>query len=82
MEKVRCMLSNSGLAKAFWAEAASTACYIINCSPSYALDKKTPFEVWSGKPADYSDIKVFGCPAYAKVDNGKLKPRADRKSVV
>ncbi|KAJ9548963.1 hypothetical protein OSB04_021506 [Centaurea solstitialis] len=76
MEKVRCMLSNSGLAKSFWAEAASTACYIINRSPSYALDKKTPFEVWSGKPANYSDLKIFGCPAYAKVDNGKLDPRA------
>ena len=33
-------------------------------------------EVWSGTPADYSHLKVFGCTAYAHVDNGKLEPRA------
>ncbi|KAJ9566010.1 hypothetical protein OSB04_001976 [Centaurea solstitialis] len=38
--------------------------------------KKTPMEVWSGSPADYMDLKIFGCPAYARVDNGKLEPRA------
>ena len=27
-------------------------------------------------PADYSQLRVFGCIAYAHVDNGKLEPRA------
>ncbi|KAG8498724.1 hypothetical protein CXB51_005090 [Gossypium anomalum] len=66
MEKVRCMLSNANLPKSFWAEAAaSTACFLINRSPSVAIEKKTPQEVWSGNPANYSDLKIFGCPAYA-----------------
>jgi hypothetical protein len=60
----------------FWAEAASTACYLINRSPSIPLDKKTPIEVWSGSPANYSELRVFGCTAYAHIDNGKLEPRA------
>ncbi|KAG8486248.1 hypothetical protein CXB51_019547 [Gossypium anomalum] len=30
----------------------------------------------SGNPANYSDLKIFGCPAYAHVDNGKLEPRS------
>ncbi|KAG8472856.1 hypothetical protein CXB51_034830 [Gossypium anomalum] len=38
--------------------------------------EKTPQEVWSGNPANYSDLKIFGCPAYAHVDNGKLEPRS------
>ncbi|KAJ9560945.1 LOW QUALITY PROTEIN: hypothetical protein OSB04_006105 [Centaurea solstitialis] len=76
LEKVRCMLSNSKMPKTFWAEAASTACYLINRSPSVALEKKTPMEVWSGSPTAYTDLKIFGCPAYARVDNGKLEPRA------
>ncbi|KAG8500272.1 hypothetical protein CXB51_004359 [Gossypium anomalum] len=38
--------------------------------------KKTPQEVWSGNPANYSDLKIFGCPAYAHVDNGKLELRS------
>ncbi|KAG8501467.1 hypothetical protein CXB51_003773 [Gossypium anomalum] len=76
MEKVRCILSNANLPKSFWAEAASTACFLINRSPSVAIEKKTPQEVWSGNPANYSDLKIFGCPAYAHVDNGKLEPRS------
>ncbi|KAG8482828.1 hypothetical protein CXB51_024043 [Gossypium anomalum] len=76
MEKVRCMLSNANLPKSFWAEAASTACFLINRSPSVAIEKRTPQEVWSGNPANYSYLKIFGCPAYAHVDNGKLEPRS------
>ncbi|KAG8496742.1 hypothetical protein CXB51_007919 [Gossypium anomalum] len=38
--------------------------------------KKTPQEVWSGNPANYSDLRIFGCPEYAHVDNGKLEPRS------
>ncbi|KAG8494480.1 hypothetical protein CXB51_011893 [Gossypium anomalum] len=51
------------LPKSFWAEAASTACFLINRSPSVAIEKKTPQEVWSGNPTNYSDLKIFGCPA-------------------
>ncbi|KAG8483133.1 hypothetical protein CXB51_022087 [Gossypium anomalum] len=41
MEKVQCMLSNANLPKSFWAEAAaSTACFLINRSPSVAIEKK------------------------------------------
>ncbi|KAG8490261.1 hypothetical protein CXB51_016079 [Gossypium anomalum] len=76
IEKVRCMLSNANLPKSFWAEAASTACFLINRSLSVTIEKKTPQEVWSGNPANYSDLKIFGCPAYAHVDNGKLEPRS------
>ena len=47
----------------------------MNRSPSVAIKKKTPQEVWSGGPATYSDLKIFGCLAYAHVNNGKLEPR-------
>jgi hypothetical protein len=67
------MLSNFLLNMRFWAEAASTACYLINRSPSIAIDKKTPIEVWSSYLADYSQLRVFGWTAYAHVDNGKLE---------
>jgi hypothetical protein len=69
------MISIAGMSRHFWAEAASTACYLINRSPSIPLDKKTPIEVWSGTPLDYSQLRFFGCTAYAHVDNGKLDPR-------
>ena len=72
------MLSNSGLDRRVWAEAASTACYLINRSPCITLGKKTPIEIWSGSPADYSQLRVFCCTAYAHIDNGKLEPRATK----
>ncbi|KAG8492474.1 hypothetical protein CXB51_009570 [Gossypium anomalum] len=50
--------------------------FFINRSPSVAIEKKTPQEVWSGNPANYSDLKIYGCPTYAHVDNGKLEPRS------
>ncbi|KAG8481085.1 hypothetical protein CXB51_025838 [Gossypium anomalum] len=62
MEKGRCMLSNANLPKSFWAEATSTTCFLINRSPSVVIEKKIPQEVWSGNPANYSDLKIFGCP--------------------
>ena len=55
LENVRCMLSNAYLLKSFWAEAASTACCLINRSPSIAIEKKTPQEIWLGSSTTYSD---------------------------
>ena len=72
------MLSNAGLSKCFWVEAVNTACYLVNRSPSTAIDFKTPEEVWSGTPANYSHLRVFCCPAYFHVNDGKLEPRAKK----
>jgi hypothetical protein len=76
ISKAHCMLSNSGLSRKFWAEGTSTTCDLINCSSSTAIGKKTLIEVWSGSSYDYSQLRVFGCIAYAHIDNGKLEPRA------
>ena len=42
LERMRCMLSSSGLSKVFWAKAAETTIHLINRSPSLALQFKTP----------------------------------------
>ncbi|GJZ37983.1 retrovirus-related pol polyprotein from transposon TNT 1-94 [Tanacetum coccineum] len=33
-------------------------------SPSTAIEKKTPMEMWSGHPSDYGMLRIFGCVAY------------------
>ena len=76
LERTRCMLSHAGLPQSLWAEAVTTACYLVNRSPSTAIDCKTPEEVWSGKTPQYDHLKVFGCPAYAHIRHNKLEPRA------
>jgi transposase InsO family protein len=40
MEKARSMLSGARLGQEFWAEAVGTTCYLVNRSPSSALDDK------------------------------------------
>ena len=81
LEKVRYMLSNASLDKKFWAEAVSYASHLVNRLPSAAIGGKTPMEMWSGKYAqDYDSLRVFGCPAYYHVKDGKLDPRA-RKAI-
>ena len=76
LERVRCMLLGVGLSKSFWWEAVSTAAYLINRYPSTGIDLKTSMEVWSGIPADYSNLKVFGALAFAHVKHDKLDARA------
>ncbi|KAK3016961.1 hypothetical protein RJ639_007857 [Escallonia herrerae] len=54
-------------------------CMLSNVGfPSTAIDCKTPEEVWSDKHANYKHLRIFGCPAYAHVNNGKLEPRAKK----
>ena len=50
----------------------------MNRSLSTIIELKTPIEVWSSTHANYSDLKIFGCHAYAHVDNGKLEHRATK----
>nr|GEW12974.1 hypothetical protein [Tanacetum cinerariifolium] len=76
MDKVRYLLIQSGLPKTFWVEATCTNEYLINRSPSTAIEKKTPMEMWSGHPSDYGMLRIFGCVVYPHDKQGKLEPRA------
>ncbi|PON59267.1 hypothetical protein PanWU01x14_160160, partial [Parasponia andersonii] len=55
-----------------WIEAFGYACYLVRRSPSTAFYLKTPFEVWLGNSAIF-DLKLFGCPTYALINDGKLE---------
>ena len=79
MEKARSMLSGTGLGQEFWAEAVETACYLVNRSPSSALEDKTPHEVWTGKKPYLSHLRVFGCDAYVHLPKEK-RTKLDNKS--
>jgi transposase InsO family protein len=45
LERARCMLFNARFGREFWAKAVNTACYLVNRSPSIAIDCKTPHEI-------------------------------------
>ena len=44
----------------------------MNRSPSIAIKLKTPIEVWSDIPTDYSTLKIFDYPIYTYVSDSKL----------
>jgi len=76
LERTRCLLSNAGLNKRFWGVAINTSCFLISRTPSTAIRLKTPIEIWNGKIANYSNLRVFDCNAYYHVNEGKLVPRS------
>ncbi|KAH9801551.1 hypothetical protein KPL71_001080 [Citrus sinensis] len=76
VDKTRCMLINSKLSRCFWVEAVSTTCYLVNRSPSAAIDFKTLEEIWFGRPPKFENLRIFGCPAYVHINQGKLNARA------
>eukprot|EP00253_Pinus_taeda_P021330 PITA_21330 len=59
MERARSMFSGAMLGQEFWAEAVDTACYLVNMSPSLALEDKTPQEVWTGKKPSLSHLRGY-----------------------
>nr|GFB85749.1 putative polyprotein [Tanacetum cinerariifolium] len=67
---------NYVLGKSTTAEATITAAYLINRSPSTALEKKTPMDLWSRHLANYEMLSNHRCIAYSHMNQGKLKPRA------
>lgn len=76
MERVRAMLADSGLDQSLWSEAAQTATYIRNRSPT-ATGAKTPFELFFGTRPDVRGMRAFGCTAYVHIPKGqrtKLDP--------
>ncbi|CAL8165494.1 unnamed protein product [Prunus armeniaca] len=51
----------------FWAEAVNTAVYVLNRCPTKALEKKTPFEAYSGRKPGIKHLRVFGSLCYAQI---------------
>ena len=76
VDKTRGMLINSKLPRCFWAEAVSTTCYLVNRSPSAAIDYKTPKEIWFGRLPKFENLRIFGCPAYVHINQGELNAKA------
>jgi hypothetical protein len=55
-----------------------TVVHLLNCSPTKALDGKTPYKAWHKRKLVVSHLRVFGCLAFAKELNhvGKLNDRS------
>jgi transposase InsO family protein len=71
VEMAKSMLKAKGIPNSFWAEAVHTAAYLLNRSPTSALQHQTPFEAWHGWRPKVTHFKIFGCIAYVHVPSQK-----------
>lgn len=75
------MLLDAKLPKPYWAEATATAAYIINRSPTASINKRTPYELWTGRLPNLSNIRIFGSEVMMQVPKEKRKkwdPKSQR----
>ena len=80
-EVARALMAEKNMPHCYWAEAVSTAVYIMNRTPTAAVHDMTPEEKFAGRKPDLSHLKVFGCIAYVHVPDElrtKLDPKAEK----
>ena len=71
------MLYQANMPKSFWAEAITTAAYILNRLPSDAVNDIS-YELWHNKsltPADLKALKPFGCIIHICIPKKRQKKR-------
>ena len=74
-QMMRCMLHGVGLGPEYWSQALTQAVYIKNRIPHTALNM-TPFQAFTGKKPNLSDLRIFGSRVYARKP-GKAKAKLD-----
>ncbi|GJU80257.1 putative ribonuclease H-like domain-containing protein [Tanacetum coccineum] len=85
IEAARTMLADSFLPNTFWAEAVSTACYVLNRVLVTKPHNKTPYELITGKIPIISYLRPFRC--YVTILNtidhlGKFAGKSDEGFLV
>ena len=76
----RSMLNENSIAEYFWAEAVSTACYIINRVFIRPMTSKTAYELFRGKKPNVSYFHIFGSKCFVKknvLNLGKFDKRSE-----
>jgi len=54
-----------------------TAAYLLNRSPTTALENKTPYEMWNDKKPDLTNLRIFGSTAFLR--KSKMSDKFDGK---
>ncbi|KAE9084570.1 hypothetical protein PF010_g20776 [Phytophthora fragariae] len=81
MEKARSMLHYKSVPTVWWAEAVSTAVYVINRSTNTQYTSLAPYELCFKVKPTLEHLRVFGSHGYAHIDKAKrtkLEPKSLR----
>ena len=74
-----CLLETAQLDLRYWAFAFAHAAYLKNRVPHSGIDFEIPYQRLTGRQPDLSDVRIFGCKAFAFIDPNlrkKLDPKA------
>ena len=64
VEAALTLLAHASVPFRFWSDAFTTACFLINRTPTRVLKMKTPLELLFNELPDYTFLKVFGCACW------------------
>jgi len=67
------MLKEAGITNGFWPEAHQYSNYACNWSPTKALTRTTPYEVFYKKKPDVSTLHIFGSCCHICIPKDKCK---------
>lgn len=83
VESARSMLFNKNVPIELWAEAVSTAVYLLNRILSSENEGISAFEKWFKRKPEIKHLRVFGCTAYMSISpNFRRKWDAKSKKVL
>ena len=68
----RTMLKGAKLYEIFWKEVVHTVVYILNREFVRTHNKKTPYELWSGRPSLLKYFRIFSIKCYIKRNEDSL----------
>ena len=80
MNMVRSMLSEKGMPREFWPESVNWAIYVLNRSPTLAVQNISPEEAWSGIKPCVDQFRAFGSIAHVHIHDS-LRKKLDNKSI-
>jgi hypothetical protein len=66
------MLMDSKLTDIFWTHAVHITVHIQNRVMFRNNTKKTPYELWKGRPTNVKHFRVFGSKFYIKREYGRM----------
>ena len=81
MERARAMLFECGAPTSYWSFAVYAATYLINRTPSTAINGETPYERWFGTKPVLKHLRIFGSLAHTHIPPEK-RTKLDRRSKV
>ena len=80
LEGARTLLISARLPGVFWCEAKAFFVYVRNRVTSTITPDNTPWELWSGKEADLTHLRVFGSLMYAYVPDVRRDTKLSHKA--